>query len=89
MICRRYLVTGKVQGVFFRQSTVDVARQLRITGWCRNLSDGSVEVYACGDEAMLAQLQSWLAKGPPSARVRKVERFLVDMDPHEDFEIRR
>ena len=63
MTCRRYRVTGRVQGVAFRHSTVVVARELGLTGWCRNLADGSVEVCACGDEATLSQLNAWLHQG--------------------------
>ncbi|MCZ7597615.1 MAG: acylphosphatase [Gammaproteobacteria bacterium] len=64
MTCRRYLVTGRVQGVAFRHSTVVVARELGLTGWCRNLADGSVEVCACGDEAALSQLNAPAPPGP-------------------------
>lgn len=89
MICRRFLVTGRVQGVFFRQSTVGVARELALTGWCRNLDDGSVEVCACGDETALGQLQAWLQKGPPAARVDAVEGALVEMEPPASFQVWR
>lgn len=88
MICKRFLIRGKVQGVFFRQSSRRVARELGLTGWCRNLPNGSVEVCACGDEAVLNQFQSWLANGPPQARVDTVESALVEMDIPERFEIR-
>ncbi len=89
MICKRFLVTGRVQGVYFRQSTLDVARELGLTGWCRNLADGSVEVCACGDERALNQLGAWLHKGPPAANVKGVECALVEMmDAPGDFSIR-
>lgn len=88
MTCRRYLVTGRVQGVAFRHSTVVVARELGLTGWCRNLADGSVEVCACGDEAALSQLNAWLHQGPPAARVDRVESAPVEMEPPDEFEIR-
>ncbi|KAA3634487.1 MAG: acylphosphatase [Proteobacteria bacterium] len=88
MICKRFLVEGRVQGVFFRQSTRNVARELGVTGWCRNLDDGRVEVCACGDEATLNQFRSWLRCGPRAARVDKVNVALVEMPVPADFDIR-
>lgn len=72
MACLRFIVTGKVQGVFFRASTRDEALRLGITGHARNLADGRVEVIASGDAGALAELESWLQHGPPSARVESV-----------------
>jgi acylphosphatase len=68
----RYLVSGRVQGVFYRASTAETARNLNLNGWARNLRDGRVEVVARGDEAALAKLARWLWDGPPSARVDRV-----------------
>ena len=68
----RYLVSGRVQGVFYRASTAETARNLSLSGWAKNLRDGSVEVVARGDEAALAKLARWLWEGPPSARVERV-----------------
>lgn len=65
----RYVVRGKVQGVFYRASTVEKGRQLGLRGWVRNLPDGGVEIVAAGDGASLTELASWLWEGPPSARV--------------------
>lgn len=73
MNCRRYLVRGRVQGVFFRASTRDQARRLGLTGWARNLPSGEVEVVACGAPERLAALEAWLWQGPPAARVSAVE----------------
>lgn len=72
-IARRCLVTGRVQGVFFRAGTARRARELGVTGVARNLADGSVEVVACGDERAVAALCEWLLEGPPAARVEAVE----------------
>ncbi|MGE4071784.1 MAG: acylphosphatase [Lysobacterales bacterium] len=72
MPVRRYLVSGRVQGVFFRASTQQRARELGINGHALNLADGRVEVLAQADEATLAQLESWLWRGPPQARVDSV-----------------
>jgi len=66
-------VTGRVQGVFFRQSTADQARLLGLTGWVANQDDGSVKVEAQGQEEQLESLIIWCKKGPPSARVDDVE----------------
>ena len=55
-VCRLFRVTGRVQGVFFRASTQTAARDLGLTGYARNMDDGSVEVLACGSPAVLNAL---------------------------------
>lgn len=72
MICVRCIVTGMVQGVWFRGSTRDTARKLGITGRAINLANGSVEVIACGDEKQVEILKRWLRQGPTLARVDAV-----------------
>jgi len=72
-IARRCLVTGRVQGVFFRASTRERALTLGVTGYARNLSDGRVEVLACGDPVAVEALCAWLWEGPPMAEVAQVE----------------
>jgi len=62
-------VCGRVQGVYFRASTRDRARQLGLSGWVRNRSDGSVEILAEGDSARLEQFVVWCHNGPPGAMV--------------------
>ena len=69
LIGMRCLVSGRVQGVFFRASTREEARRLGLSGYARNLSDGRVEVLACGPRAVVAELRDWLSHGPPLARV--------------------
>lgn len=69
---RRFVVSGKVQGVFFRASTVRIAEQLKLRGFARNLPDGRVEILALGDTASLEALAAWLWTGPPLARVTDV-----------------
>lgn len=66
------VISGVVQGVFFRRNTKIQAGNLGITGWVQNLLDGTVEVVAEGDEDSLKRLLDWLHKGPPDARVDKV-----------------
>lgn len=67
------LITGKVQGVFYRASTVETARGLGLTGWVRNLPDGRVEALAEGPREALEALIRWTHDGPPAARVDHVE----------------
>lgn len=78
-IARRFLISGRVQGVFFRESTRRVAESLSITGYAKNLSDGSVEVLACGSREAIGKLESWLQHGPPMARVERVSGENVDL----------
>ena len=78
MICKRCLVTGRVQGVFYRASTRAEARRLGVTGHARNLPDGRVEVLACGEAAAVDALLAWLWTGPAAAVVRDVSSEPVD-----------
>ncbi|WP_121500690.1 acylphosphatase [Entomohabitans teleogrylli] len=72
-VCIMAWVYGRVQGVGFRYSTQWEARRLGVSGYARNLDDGSVEVLACGEQAEVEQLLAWLkAGGPRGARVDKV-----------------
>lgn len=87
-VCRRFLVSGEVQGVFFRASTRDVARRLGLGGYAANLPDGRVEVVACGTEDALERLREWLYLGPPQAEVAGVEEETA-VDPGiPGFEVR-
>ncbi|MBN6104145.1 acylphosphatase [Xanthomonas sp. CFBP 8703] len=70
----RFLVAGRVQGVYFRASTRERALALGLDGHARNLADGSVEVIAAGEAAALEALAEWLRHGPPAARVEQVLR---------------
>lgn len=74
----RFIVTGKVQGVWFRASTRERAQALGLRGSARNCEDGSVEVVAAGDPTELDALAEWLRRGPPLARVERVERSEAD-----------
>ena len=72
-VCTIAWVYGTVQGVGFRYSTQREALRLGLTGYARNMDDGSVEVVACGDAEQIEKLVAWLnAAGPRSARVEKV-----------------
>ena len=70
--CRRFRVEGRVQGVWFRESTRQQADRLGIDGHAINCPDGSVEVLACGAPEALDVLAEWLGHGPPMAQVRSV-----------------
>ncbi len=77
-----------MQGVCFRWACRDEAKKLGLTGWVRNLADGSVEVTAEGSEPQVDELRSWLGKGPPSARVTKVTESYCEREArHDAFEI--
>ena len=69
---RHVLVSGRVQGVFFRASTREKAQSLNLSGHAINLPDGSVEVLACGDSNDVKRLSKWLRDGPPMASVRGI-----------------
>lgn len=74
MAAARFLVSGKVQGVFFRASTREQALKLGLSGHAINRDDGRVEVVVEGDGEAVEALASWLRHGPPMARVDSVER---------------
>jgi len=85
----RFLIGGKVQGVWFRASARDQAVALNLRGFARNLADGRVEVLAIGDDDAVEQLAQWLHFGPPQARVDELERIETEEDVHVDgFELR-
>ncbi len=72
-IRRRLIVEGRVQGVWFRDSTRREARSLGVYGWVRNRRDGSVEVVAEGPEGAVKRLVAWCHEGPPAASVSRVQ----------------
>jgi acylphosphatase len=75
----RYVVAGRVQGVFYRAATAAEAQRLQVRGVVRNLSDGTVEVIAAGADSAHRELAAWLWRGPPAARVDsvRVEEWLA------------
>jgi len=78
MAAARFLVSGKVQGVFFRAGTREQAQRLGLRGHARNLTDGRVEVVAEGPDAAVDALAQWLHHGPANARVDAVQREDLD-----------
>lgn len=85
MQCRLFRIEGRVQGVWFRESTRREAAALGITGYAKNLADGSVEVLACGELTALDQLAEWLKQGPPMAQVTNVDWSHVESECPESF----
>ncbi|NTW15874.1 MAG: acylphosphatase [Syntrophaceae bacterium] len=69
----RVFISGRVQGVFFRAYTRETAMSLNLTGWVRNLYDGSVEALFEGDDTNVQSMLEWCKKGPPHAVVRHVD----------------
>ena len=85
MICKKCLVSGRVQGVFYRGAAAQRARELGVRGYARNLPDGRVEVLACGDEEAVQTFVSWLWIGSSAAKVSAVE--VVDAPERSRFEV--
>lgn len=86
---RHALVSGRVQGVYYRESTRQEAQRLGITGWVRNLADGRVECHLEGSSEALARLELWLWQGPAAAQVTGVELADVAFEACTDFQVRR
>lgn len=86
-VCIR--VIGRVQGVFFRASTLEMARKLDVNGFVRNEPDGSVFIEAEGKPEALEQLEQWCRKGPPGARVDEVSVTQGEFSGYPSFEISR
>jgi acylphosphatase len=73
-----FFVSGRVQGVCYRMYACREAERLGVTGWVRNLPDGTVESVAEGEEDALAAFRDWCGRGPPHARVTRVEESYLD-----------
>lgn len=69
----RVIVSGRVQGVFFRAYTRETAQSLKLTGWVRNLPDGKVEAVFEGEDNNVQAMLEWCRKGPPHAIVNHIE----------------
>jgi len=80
MICKKCFVSGRVQGVFYRGTAAQRARELGVRGYARNLPDGRVEVLACGEREVVQAFVSWLWTGSSASKVEAVE--VVDTPEH-------
>jgi acylphosphatase len=83
--CKQIFVSGRVQGVFFRDSTRNMANQLNLSGGVRNLRDGRVEVQVSGDDVGVQTLIKWLKIGPKSAKVSTIEVIDCTASLHQYF----
>lgn len=82
-------VSGKVQGVFFRQSTREKALTTGVTGYVSNLPDGTVQIIATGTAEQLDELTAWCHQGPPKASVTSVIIHELDLQLYDNFSIER
>lgn len=85
MICRRCIVSGRVQGVWYRAATQEQARKLGLTGSAINRANGNVEVVVCGEEKIARQLCDWLWQGPTHAQVSDVKCENIDIAMPQKF----
>jgi len=85
-ICKLFLVSGRVQGVWYRAAAQQKAASLGVTGYAKNLFDGRVEVLACGAEDKVAELEQWLWQGPAQAQVASVDGSEVEYRVLSGFE---
>lgn len=88
ILCRRYVVSGRVQGVSYRAAAARAAARIGVCGWVRNLDGGRVEALGCGSPEQLAAFASWLQRGPRCAEVTGVEVFDAPAQAQADFVIR-
>jgi acylphosphatase len=83
------IVSGKVQGVFYRQSTREKATTIGITGTVENLSNGEVKIIATGTKEQIETLMHWCKQGPPKAIVTTVEITKLPLQSFSEFSIKR
>ena len=81
-VCKRVLIHGRVQGVFFRAWTQETAEALGLAGWVRNRADGTVEALFCGSKPKVEEMLLLARRGPELARVERIETF--DATPPEE-----
>lgn len=89
LICRQIKVTGKVQGVWFRDSTLKKALELDVKGFVKNQPDGSVYIEAKATKKSMADFIKWCHQGPPFARVQSVEVKDGELTYFDSFKIVR
>ena len=89
LICEEIRVIGRVQGVFYRAFTQEVAQALGVTGWVKNAVDGSVIMHACANQITLENFHERLKAGPPKAKVERMEAQIIPQVNYEGFKIIR
>ncbi len=80
-------VSGKVQGVYFRAASQQMAIEYGLSGYAHNLADGEVEVLICGEQENVDKMLAWLNHGPPTAEVTNVQAKQVPWQDHNHFSI--
>lgn len=89
LVRAKVVISGRVQGVWFRQSTKEEAQRQQVTGWCRNCPDGSVEAVFEGEDAAVKRMIAWCRQGPKMARVARVDvEWLTTEGDLDGFQIR-
>ena len=88
-ICAHVIISGRVQGVFYRASAKEKAEELGLTGWVRNKSDGTVEACFEGEENKVKDMIKWCHQGPRFSKVKNVEVvFKDDLNHYKNFNVR-
>jgi acylphosphatase len=87
-VARRVVVSGRVQGVYFRDSTRERARAAGVTGWVRNADDGTVEAHLEGPADEVEQVLDFMRSGPPRAEVTDVAATDAEVAGYDRFELR-
>lgn len=85
---RHLIISGKVQGVYYRASMVEEAKKLGVAGWVRNRRDGTVEAMLAGAGPAVAALLAWARRGPAGARVDHIQVELGDEEDYSGFTTR-
>ena len=88
VIARKVRLFGRVQGVFFRQWTVNQSRAIGVAGWVRNAPDGSVEAHIEGEEGAVAQMIAGMRRGPLQARVDDLTIETIEPEEVSGFSVR-
>ncbi len=86
MLCVHAIITGRVQGVYYRAWTVSAAKERGLKGWVRNRTDGTVEAVFCGDAAVVEDMLKACKEGPPAARVDNITRSEWTGEVPSDFQ---
>ena len=88
-LTKRLIISGKVQGVFYRQTAMEKAREFGIRGTVRNLDDGNVEIIATGTKEQLEKMTAWCHEGPPRAKVDNVRVEELPLQQFDRFSVIR
>lgn len=88
MVAAHLVISGRVQGVWYRASAREAALRFGVTGWVRNLPNGDVEAFAEGNRDDVERFIDWCRQGPPHARVDRVDVKWMEPERHAAFQIR-